>query len=278
MTSPGVREGFTGTTSVVTGGASGIGEALATEIARRGGRVVVADRQVDRARSVAQTIVSAGGQALASALDVRDGDAFMALLATQDRVDYLFNNAGIVVGGDARRLARDDWLAIVDVNLHGVINGVQAALPIMTEQGSGHIVNTASLAGLLPSPRMVPYAATKHAVVGLSTSLRAELAPLGIRVSVLCPGAVDTAIADGGKFGRITAEVDRDQLRRDWQKLRPMPPSVFARKTLDSVLNNRAIIIHPRWWRMLWWCSRFAPAHYIQLMARASDHGSQESV
>src|SRR5439155_13844601 len=104
-----------------------------------------------------------------------------------------------------------DWHKVFDVNLRGVVNGVQAAYPVMLRQGFGHIVNTASVAGLLPTPTIVSYCAAKHAVVGLSTSLRVEAAEAGVRVSVLCPGAIKTPILEGGKYGKM---------------LQPLPPEV----------------------------------------------------
>ena len=106
----------------------------------------------------------------------------------------MFNNAGIAIGGSAHDYGIQEWNQIIDVNLRGVVNGVQAAYCIMIKQGFGHIVNTASITGLMPTPGQVAYSMTKHAVVGLSLSLRAEAALLGIRVSVLCPGAIRTPI------------------------------------------------------------------------------------
>src|SRR5207248_6593438 len=114
------------------------------------------------------------------------------------RLDLMVNNAGIGIGGETRELLLAHWDRIIDVNLRGVVHGVHAAYPVMIEQGSGHIVNTASLAGLLPSPGATPYAMTKHAVVGLSLSLRGEAAAYGVRVTAVCPGVVETPILDKG--------------------------------------------------------------------------------
>ena len=108
----------------------------------------------------------------------------------------MVNNAGVAIGGLLEELDERHWSKALDVNLRGVINGVTAAYEVMRAQGSGHILNTASLAGLIPAPAMLPYTTTKHAVVGLSTALRAEAASQGVRVSVLCPGFVDTPLLD----------------------------------------------------------------------------------
>ncbi len=199
---------FEGAVAIVTGGASGIGRAIGEALAHRGARVVLADLQVEVARQVAARITANGGQASAEELDVADFPAtnrlVQATFQRERRLDYLFNNAGIGIIGEARLYQIEDWEPILGVNLRGVIHGVQAAYPIMLQQGFGHIVNTASLAGLLPYPLCASYCATKHAVVGLSTALRIEAAPAGVRVSVLCPGPVRTpALINGGKYGKM---------------------------------------------------------------------------
>ena len=249
--------------AIVTGGASGIGAALSRELAQRGAHVVIADRQRGLAGEVMATILAAGGKAEAADLDVRDADAVGRLVAgvfeRHGRLDYLFNNAGIGVGGEMRDYRLEDWRDVIDVNLMGVAYGVQAAYRRMTTQGFGHIVNTASTAGLLPSPWMGSYTTTKHAVVGLSRALRAEAAHYGLRVSVVCPGVIRTPILTGGAFGRSTMPLDPAKQMEFWERLRPMDPDDFAREVLRQVAANHAIIVVPRAWRVVWWLSRAAP-------------------
>ncbi len=199
---------FKDAVAIITGGASGIGRALAEELAQRGCEVVLADRQIELSEEVAANINASGGKAIATKLDVSYFPAFDQLVQETvnraGRLDYIFNNAGIGIGGSANLHSIEDWNQIIDVNLRGVVNGVQAAYKVMLAQGFGHIINTASLAGITPAPGAVAYATTKYAVVGLSTSLRAEAAPLGIRVSVFCPGYIRTPILDGGgKYGKM---------------------------------------------------------------------------
>jgi short-subunit dehydrogenase len=178
----------------------------------------------------------------------------------------MFNNAGIVIGGYVNQYVIEDWNQVVDINLRGVINGIQAAYRMMITQGFGHIVNTASMAGLMPGPGNVAYTTTKYAVVGLSKSLRAEAAEVGIRVSVLCPGAVRTPILEGGgKYGKMLIDIPPEQMRRMWEKLKPMFPNVFAEKVLNSVARNKAIIIVPSWWKLFWWMNRLSPSLGISL-------------
>jgi len=256
---------FVGKVAIITGGASGIGAALGKELAKRGAEVVLADRQADVAQNIADEIVRNGGRASAAELDVRDLSQMKRVvdgtIAKAKRVDYFFNNAGIGVGGEIDGYVPEDWDDVIDVNLRGVAYGVQAVYPSMIRQGSGHIVNTASMAGLVGAAGEGVYTATKHAVVGLSKSLRIEAARHGVRVSVLCPGAVRTPILTGGKFGRINFVGLTEKTMLDmWAMLRPMDVGEFAQAALDAVARNEATIIFPRWWKAFWLIERTSPA------------------
>jgi NAD(P)-dependent dehydrogenase (short-subunit alcohol dehydrogenase family) len=271
---------FQGAVAVLTGGASGIGRALAEALVRRGATVVLADRQIDLAREVAAGIRSGGGQATATEVDVRDFAAMQQLVqatcAEHGRIDYLFNNAGIGIGGPVREYQIEDWHQVLDVNLQGVVNGVQAAYPVMLRQGFGHIVNTASMAGLMPAPGAVSYAASKWAVVGLSTSLRIEAAAAGVRVSVLCPGVIRTPILEGGKYGKLLLPIAPELQRQYWERLRPMAPERFAQQVLRAVRKNQPIIIVPSWWKIIWWINRLSPSLGLFLSRRLHEWGMRE--
>ncbi len=264
---------FDGAVAIVTGGASGIGRALSEALGRRGASVVLADRQTELAQEVAAGIQEKGGKASAVELDVTDFPAVDRLVRAtaqaQGRLDYMFNNAGIAIGGEVRVCQIADWESVLNVNLHGVVNGVQAAYPVMLDQGYGHIVNTASMAGLLPMPTAVSYAASKHAVVGLSKSLRVEAASYGVRVSVLCPGFIRTPILHGGKYGKNLQPVPPEVQEEFIRKYRPMDPARFAEKVLDALARNTALIIVPGWWRLFWWLSRLSPALEFALARRS---------
>lgn len=249
--------------AIITGGASGIGRALGEELAHRGCEVVLADRQHALAQEVAKGIVDRGGRATAVELDVRSMPSFQAVAdevkGRAGRIDYLFNNAGIGVGGEMETYAPEDWDDVIDVNLRGVAYGIQAVYPTMRAQRSGHIINTASVAGLVPSPSEGSYTATKHAVVAMSRALRVEAETHGVRVSVLCPGPIRTPILTGGVFGRLNAEgLSEEAILKMWEKLRPMPPEELARQTLDAVARNEAIIVVPRWWKAFWYLDRLS--------------------
>jgi len=252
-----------GKIAFVTGGASGIGAALATKLVDGGAEVWIADRQIGAAQELAQRLDSGGAKAHAIELDVRSYPSFESAVAEavrqSGRIDYLFNNAGIGVGGEIDSYALDDWNDVFDVNLRGVVHGIQAVYPIMIRQHSGHIVNTASMSGLVASPGSVSYTATKYAVVGISKALRVEAERHGVQVSVLCPGAIRTPALTGGKFGRIPSISD-EELLKSWERLRPMAPEKFAERALRAVLRGDAIIVVPTWWKAFWYLERLSPA------------------
>jgi NADP-dependent 3-hydroxy acid dehydrogenase YdfG len=259
-----------GKIAFVTGGASGIGAALSTKLVDGAAEVWIADRQIGPAQELAQRLSSGGAKAHAIELDVRDYSSFESAVAEavqqSGRIDYLFNNAGIGVGGEVDSYTLDDWNDVFDVNLRGVAHGIQAVYPIMIRQHSGHIVNTASMAGLVASPESASYTATKHAVVAISKALRLEAERHGVQVSVLCPGAIRTPILTGGKYGRMTKTGGSDeQLLKFWERLRPLAPEKFAERALRAVFRGDAIIVVPAWWKAWWYLERLSPALSMRL-------------
>ncbi len=238
---------WSGANVVVTGAASGIGLALSTAMIARGANVWLTDVDAAAAQDAAGKL---GAKAHWAELDVRDASAVREVVervvSEQGSLDYLFNNAGIGVGGESHEVGTDLYDRIIDINIRGVTNGVAAAYPIMVKQGRGHIVNTASLAGLLPIPLLAAYAMTKHAVVGLSSSLRLEAERYGVKISALCPGAIDTPLLD------TTGPSDLPQMwmpdiRRYLTRIAgaPYPVSKLAETALRGVERNLDRIILP---------------------------------
>jgi NAD(P)-dependent dehydrogenase (short-subunit alcohol dehydrogenase family) len=252
-------EYYRGKTAVVTGGASGIGRALCEALGRFGSAVIVADTNADGAREVAAQVTGAGGQAEAVRVDVTCPDEVRGLVeravADRARLDFMFNNAGVGIAADFNEIPLGEWRRIVDINLFGVIHGTMAAYSVMSTQGGGHIVNTASLAGLTGLPTSAPYATTKAGIVMLSTSLRHEGEAAGVRVSVACPGFVNTAFYDTA----TVINADRKQVF-DNIPVRMIDAGRAARIILRGVARNKSIIVFPFLVRMAWWLYRIHPA------------------
>lgn len=255
---------FKGKTAIVTGAASGIGRALSERLARKGARVVMADVNTGQLENAAAGIEQSGGNARAATLDVRDFEAVKGLVddtvSECGRLDYIFNNAGTGVGGEARDFDYEDWKKVIDINLYGVVNGVAAAYPLMVKQGSGHIVNTASLAGLIPLAGEISYTTSKYAIVGLSHALRAEAADLGVKVSVVCPGKIETPIYHTSRIIGFDREKALGILPGG------ISPDRCAGIILRGVARNKATIVVTRHAKLLWILGRTSPALTVRLM------------
>ncbi|NGZ76464.1 SDR family NAD(P)-dependent oxidoreductase [Saccharibacillus alkalitolerans] len=228
--------------AIVTGAASGIGRAIARELAGRGIDVFIADIDGAGGQKAAEEIENAGGTAKFLRLDVTDAaqvdEAVRSVYEEYGRLDYMFNNAGISLYGELYDMTQAHWRRIVDVNLWGVINGVQAAYPIMKQQGFGHIANTSSATAMGPAPTAAAYATTKHAVLGLTTSLHYEAETFGVKVSALCPSFVDTPIFANSEG--VNMDVGKVQAQMSKQKM--MSPERFARIAIRDLERNRPLV------------------------------------
>jgi len=240
---------FNDRVAVVTGGASGIGRALALAFVQEGARVVLADLDEAGMAEVAGTIRSRGGQAVAVRTDVSDLGQVQALADKAweafGAVHILCNNAGVAVSGGLEEATLKDWQWVVGVNLWGVIDGLLAFLPRMIAQGQGgHIVNTASMAGLIATQGLGVYNTTKYAVVGLSETLVKDLKPYGIGVSVLCPMGVETRILESER-NRPSALRDLDAKKSEPVPLmgRTLSPEEVAAQVLAAIRANQLYVI-----------------------------------
>ena len=253
---------YRGKIALVTGGGSGIGRAIGVALAAQGARVVLVDIRRDDVEAACQAIIERGGLARWCELDVADRSAVQAVVddiyATEGPIDYLFNNAGVCLFGEVQEMTSAQWDRLIDINIRGVVHGVEAVYPRMVDRGTGHIVNIASMVGLVPQAGTVAYSMTKHAVVGLSESLRGEAVHHGVRVSVICPGVIDTDLKN-----------TVDLLRLDRGKLLAMPASFMmsaercAELTLRGVRWNRSLVPVTASARLAWWLYRLFPRAFV---------------
>ena len=235
-----VEEYFWGKGGVVTGAASGIGFALSEALLEAGAVVFMADRDTQTLASAVQQLGRYAGRVHSAQVDVTNQEQVQQVIqdaaSRHGRIDFLFNNAGIGGTMPIDRATLEHWRRLIDINLWGVIYGVHAAIPIMRRQGGGHIINTASFAGLMPFPYQAMYCATKYAVVGLSESLRFELADEGVHFSVVCPGDVATRFYGTPIFG-------------ERKEVKPPPNAIPAAEAaqiiLTGVANKEGIIVRP---------------------------------
>ena len=194
-----------GKVAVITGGGSGIGRSMALAFADAGMDISIGDIEPGPGEAVAAEVRAKGRRAISVTCNVTDLDSVRALAETTKAelgaYHVVCNNAGVISGGPTAELSPAEWDWVLDVDLQGVVNGVLAFLPGLVEQGEGHIVNTASIAGLVPvaAPGVINYTAAKYGVVGITETLYDELAPMGIGASALCPGVVNTRISQSAR-------------------------------------------------------------------------------
>ena len=256
--------------AIVTGGASGIGKAICLFLAQHGTKVIIADNNLDGAKENEAYFSSQGHYGKAAYADVSNPQDVKSLIQnTMDeygRIDFLFNNAGIGINGEFSDLTFEMWKHVLDVNLWSTIYGCHFIYPIMKKQGFGHIINTASLAGLIPGLLNSPYSASKYAVVGFSLTLRAEAKQFGINVSTLCPGYLKTNIQKSTLIASDYLKAEENKKRGE--NLKVPTPEKCINQMMRGVLKNKAIIMFPRNQRILWFFYRIAPASIPYIFSR----------
>lgn len=266
---------FTDKWVLVTGAGSGIGRATAEAFARKGARLLLVDVNDEGNEQTRLRIADAGGEARVYHADVSDADA-MAALAEQihgeiPAVDVLVNNAGIGSGGRFLDVSLETWRRVININLMGVVHGCHYFLPAMVERGSGHVVNIASAAAFLATPDMPAYASSKFAVLGLSESLRSDMAEHGIGVSAICPGIINTPIVSTAILEGEVAERDSTRERIvDLYRKRNYTPEQVARAVVRAVRSNTGVKpVSPESWAM-YYSKRLMPGLISRLTRRGS--------
>lgn len=227
--------------ALVTGASSGIGEASALRLAGLGFRVVLAARRAERLESLAKRIARAGGEALAAPTDLADAEATSALVARTveryGRVDVLVNNAGFSPAAALEHVGRAELQHIFDVNLFSALQLVGEVVPLMRAQGGGRIVNVGSLGGRVAAPLAIPYAATKAGLEAANRGLRLELAAWKIKLSLVVPGFVDTAVFENARQG---SQHHRDDPDNPYRKMF-FDIDAFARKNIENAIPPDAV-------------------------------------
>jgi NAD(P)-dependent dehydrogenase (short-subunit alcohol dehydrogenase family) len=250
---------------VITGASSGLGRALAVELASRRASILMADVDEKGAEETARLVEKAGGKAFFKRCDVRDRAQVIGLLDEADRalggVDVLMNNAGVSVGGLVGQVPLDDWAWVIDINLFGVIYGCHAFVPRFKEQQSGAILNVASAAGLMSIPKLGPYNVTKAGVVALSETLRGELTDHNVAVTVLCPTFFQTKIASSGRTQAPKEELERVEKRMAQAKVQADGVARYAVECLDK---GRFYALPHEDGRWSWRLKRAAPGVFVE--------------
>lgn len=261
-----------GAAAVVTGAANGIGRSFAYEIIRRGGSVLCVDIDDELARETARELDDLGqGRAISYTCDVSSEEEMRRLANEAESllgrpVSLLINNAGIAVAGNTGEAPLEDWKAVIDVNLWGVIYGCHFFVPKLRELGHGGIINVASAASFMTLPGTAAYSASKAGVLAMSEALSSELTGTGVNMTVLCPTAVNTDILERGRIPGGVYDFT-NAIKEKWVFV--AAPDSVARSTLDALDKNKTYFMPQFDSRLVWRLKRYAPRAYGRAMGEA---------
>ena len=267
----------------ITGAASGIGRSFALALAKEGMNLFISDINTENLKRVKEEIEAIGVKVFAERCDVSKYDDFER--AANDfyeklgEVDLLINNAGIAIGGSAIDLELEDWKKVLDINLWSIIYSLKVFLPRMLERGTGHIVNVASVAGVLGATEPLPYVSSKFAVVGLSEALFCQLSRLGIEVSIVLPSYVRTNIFDNAevKFPKALIDGIDEQKLEELRKITvadyvstSSSPDRVVKKYIKGIKNNQLYIFDAGWISPLMTAKGNSPQNYENMLRKIS--------
>ena len=250
---------WNGKTVIVTGASSGVGKSLCFELASRGAIVYVTARTKEKGQAVADKITKKGHTAFAEQLEVGNFDEFKKVIelvkAKHGKLDLLINNAGILFMGEYSDMEVEDIQQIIQVNLTSVMVGTLHAYRIMKTQGSGLIVNISSMAGYIPSPAMVAYSATKHALLGFTKSLSTEMKGSGTEIKAVCLGLIESELLD-----KASVKHGHGSMFLDMIPMKPMPTEVATKKVVDKISKKGLLIYVPTYARIYHHIQYFIPS------------------
>jgi NADP-dependent 3-hydroxy acid dehydrogenase YdfG len=265
---PSVRSRIEGKRVAITGGGGGLGRAMAIQFAKQGWKVAIADINARAMQESFDAVIEHGNDSFIQHCDVCQETDFEKLLAKCEArwggVDVLVNNAGIASLGAIHKESIDSWRRIIDINTLGAVRGCKVFAPAFKKQGGGHIVNIASIAGISCTPHMSSYNATKAAVIALSETLRWELKPANIGVTVVCPSMFRTGLAQSSGF-------QNEKLKESVEKLMDaskLSANDIAKSVVSAVQKNQFMLLPHKSSRWLWWLKRLSPDLYQYLMSR----------
>ncbi len=261
---------FQGRTAVITGAASGIGRALAVELASRGTHLVLADRDQSGLIETVQFATTSGVRITSHVLDVGNADAIaafpMELAKSHPKIDILINNAGVALGGNFEHVDERDFEWLFEINFWGVVRMTRAFLPMLRMGDDALLVNVSSIFGIIAPPGQTAYSASKFAVRGFSQSLRAELSGTNVAVCLVYPGGIATSIARNARTPKTISLEESERYQRQWSKMLKMPPHEAAAIIMRGMRHRKARILVGKDAKIAALAERLAPVSYGKLL------------
>jgi NADP-dependent 3-hydroxy acid dehydrogenase YdfG len=254
----------------ITGGGSGLGRALARLYAKRGWRIAISDLSAERSADLAKELTEAGCEVLAQVCDIRKAEDLQTfvddIVAKFGRIDVFVNNAGVAGSGSLEQTSFDDWEWMIDIDLMGVVRGCKAVVPVLRKQGFGHVVNVASIAGVVAGPMMASYNVAKAGVISLSESLRKDLSGTGVEVSVVCPSFFTSDLHSTAR----TLNADQQRIVTKMINKATYTADDIAAIVASAIDAKRFMVLPQKDAKLMWWFKRIAPERFHHWIVKKS--------